>query len=157
MSKPLKAFITYSHEDEQKRKQLRTRLAVMEGNGEIKLRDDTDITAGGKARQEDILKEVANSDILLYLVSADSLASKNCNKELTEAVRAEKRVIPIILESCDWLRDRLSNFQALPDKGDPINRMARMKALVGKTLWMVCRKAVEEMQTVNRMRSSDDI
>ena len=122
MSEPLKAFITYSHEDEQKRKKLRTCLAVMERKGEIEPRDDTDITAGGKARQEDILKEVANSDILLYLVSAASLASKNCNKELTEAVRTGKRVIPIILESCDWLNDRLSDFQALPDKGKPINK-----------------------------------
>ena len=90
MSKPLKAFITYSHEDDQKRKKFRTCLAVMEGEGEIKLRDDTDITAGGKARQEDILKEVVNSDMLLYLVSAASLASKNCNKELTEAVKVGK-------------------------------------------------------------------
>ena len=94
----------------------------MERTGKIKLWDDGDITAGGKARQEDILKEIADSDILLYLVSADSLASENCNKELTEAVRTEKQVIPIILESCDWLNDRLSDFQALPDKGKPINK-----------------------------------
>ncbi len=122
MSKPLKVFITYSHEDDQKRKKLRTRLAVMERNGEIEPRDDTDIAPGGKARQEDILKEVANSDMLLYLVSAASLASENCNKELTEAVRVGSRVIPIILESCDWLNDRLSNFQVLPDKGKSINK-----------------------------------
>ena len=94
----------------------------MERTGKIKLWDDSDIAAGGNARQEHILKEVADSDILLYLVSTDSLASENCNKELTEAVRAEKRVIPIILESCDWLNDRLSDFQALPDKGNPINK-----------------------------------
>ena len=94
----------------------------MERTGKIKLWDDSDIAAGGKARQEDILKEIADSDILLYLVSADSLASENCNKELTEAVRTGKRVIPIILEGCDWLNDRLSDFQALPDKGEPINK-----------------------------------
>ena len=93
MSKPLKVFITYSHENGQKKKKLRTYLAVMERTGKIKLWDDGDITAGGNARQEHILKEVADSDILLYLVSADSLASENCNKELTEAVRAERRVI----------------------------------------------------------------
>ena len=65
---------------------------------------DGDITGGSKARQEDILKEVADSDVLLYLVSAWSLASENCNKELAEALRAEIIVIPIILESCDWLK-----------------------------------------------------
>ena len=122
MSKPLNAFITHSQEDKQKKKKLRMCLAVMERDGKLQLQDDDDITAGGKARQEDILREVADSDILLYLVSAASLASENCSKELTEAVRAERRVIPIILESCDWLGDRLSNFEVLPDKGNPINK-----------------------------------
>ena len=145
MSEPLKAFITYSHENEQKRKKLRTYLAVMERNSKIKLRDDTDITAGGEACQEDILKEVADSDILLYLVSADSLASENCNKELTEAVRGEKRVIPIILESCDWLNDRLSDFQALPDKGDPINKW-QPESDGWQNVVDGIREAVEEMQ-----------
>ena len=145
MSNPLKVFITYSHEDEQKRKQLRMRLAVMERNGEIEPRDDTDITAGGNASQEDILKEFANSDILLYLVSAASLASKNCNKELTEAVRLGKRVIPIILESCDWLHDRLSNFQALPTKGEPINKW-QPESDGWQNVVDGIREAVEEMQ-----------
>ena len=118
---PLKVFITYSHEDDENRKELRKRLDVMEKNGEIKPRDDTDIPAGGDARQQAILKEVAGSDILLYLVSADSLASENCNKELTEAGNAKRKVIPIILESCDWMNHRISYHQALPDKCQPIN------------------------------------
>ena len=49
--------------------------------GKIVLQDDDDIIAGCNARQEHILKKVANSDILLYLVFADSLASENCNAE----------------------------------------------------------------------------
>ena len=65
MNKPLKVFITYSHEDDHKRIKLRTCLAVMKRTGEIALRDDSDINPGGKARQDDILKEVADSDILL--------------------------------------------------------------------------------------------
>ncbi len=146
MSKPLKTFITYSHEDDQKRKKLRTCLVVMERADEITLRDDSDINPGGRARQEDILKEVADSGILLYLVSAASLASENCNKELTEAVRVEKRIIPIILESCDWLNDRLSDFQALPDKGKPINRW-QPESDGWQNVVDGIRKAVEEMQT----------
>ena len=145
MNEPLKAFITYSHENEQKRKKLRTCLAVMERAGKIKLRDDSDITAGGNARQEHILKEVADSDILLYLVSTDSLASENCNKELTEAVRVEGRVIPIILESCDWLNDRLSNFQALPDKGKPISEW-KPEDRGWQDVVNGIRKAVDKMQ-----------
>ncbi len=122
MNNPLKGFITYSHKDDRKRKRLRTCLAVMEEAGEIDLKDDTDITAGGEACQEDILKEVTGADILLYLVSVNSLASENCNKELIEAVRAGRTIISIILESCDWLKHQLSDFAVLPHKGKPINK-----------------------------------
>ena len=141
----LKIFITYAHQDTEAQKKLKTHLAVMERTGKIKLWDDGDITAGGNARQEHILKEVADSDILLYLASADSLASENCNKELTEAVRAEKRVIPIILESCDWLNDRLSDFQALPEKGNPINKW-QLESDGWQNVVDGIREAVEEMQ-----------
>ena len=143
---PLKIFITYAHQDTEEQKKLKTHLAVMEREGKIKLWDDGDITVGGSARQEHILKEVADSDVLLYLVSPDSLASENCNKELTEAVRAEKRVIPIILESCDWLNDRLSDFQVLPDKGNPINKW-QPEDDGWQSVVDGIRKAIEEMQS----------
>ena len=152
MNTPLKTFITHSHNDKQKKTKLRTYLAVMEGAGEIKLWDDDDIIPGGKARQEDILNEVTDSDILLYLVSADSLASENCNKELTEAVRTEKRIIPIILESCDWLHDRLSGFEVLPDKGKPINKW-KPESDGWQNVVDGIRKVVEEMQTATNSQS----
>jgi len=121
MGEPLKVFITYSHNDRQQNTELKTRLAVMESKGKIKLWDDNEILPGDEW-YKDISTNLAASDILLYLVSAMSLASKNCNKELAEALNAEIRVIPIILESCDWLNHQLSDFQALPDKGLPINK-----------------------------------
>ena len=120
MSKPLKGFITYSHEDTEAKKELRKRLAVMAQQNELVTWDDGQLTPGDKALQEDILKKVEDSDLLLYLVSAASLASKNCNKELAEALNQKIRVIPIILEHCDWLRHQLSSFEVLPYKGKPI-------------------------------------
>ena len=123
MSKPLKGFITYSHEDTAgKEDELRKRLAVMEQQNELVTWDDGQLTPGDGALQEDILKKVADSGLLLYLVSAASLASKNCNKELAEALKQEIRVIPIILEHCDWLRHQLSGFEVLPSKGKPISK-----------------------------------
>ena len=121
-NEPLKGFITYSHEDVEKKEELRKHLAVMEQQNELVTWDDGQFTPGDKALQEDILKEVADSDVLLYLVSAASLASENCNKELAEALKREIRVIPIILEHCDWLNHRLSGFEVLPDKGLPITK-----------------------------------
>ena len=91
-------------------------LAVMESEGKIKLWDDNEILPGDEW-YKDISDNLTTSDMLLYLVSTASLASKNCNKELAEALSANIRVIPVILENCDWLNHQLSAFQALPDKG----------------------------------------
>ena len=120
MGELLKVFITYSHEDTNSKNKLRQCLAVMESEGLITIWHDNEILPGDKW-YEDISKNLPDSDILLYLVSASSLASKNCNKELAEALSGEIRVIPIILEDCDWLNHQLSDIQALPDQGKPIN------------------------------------
>ncbi len=146
MSKPLKGFIAYSHENTTEKDTLRTYLAVMKQQNKLVTWHDGDITGGDKARQEDILKEVADSDILLYLVSATSLASKNCNKELAEALNFDIRVISIILEDCDWQNHQLSDFQALPDKGKPINEW-QPESKGWQNVVDGIRKAVEEMQS----------
>ena len=122
MNEPLKGFITYSHENTEQKDELRKRLAVMEQQNELVTWDDGQLTPGDGALQEDILEKVADSDLLLYLTSAASLASKNCNKELAEALKQEIRVIPIILEHCDWLRHQLNGFEVLPHKGKPITK-----------------------------------
>ena len=144
MGEPLKVFITYSHNDRQQNTELKTCLAVMESEGKIKLGDDNEILPGDEWYKA-ISTNLAASDILLYLVSATSLASKNCNKELAEALNFNIRVIPIILEDCDWQHHQLSDFQVLPDKGKPINKW--QPASDGwQNVVDGIRKAVEEMQ-----------
>ncbi len=145
MNKPLKGFIAYSHKDTEKKDELRIRLDVMRQQNKLVTWHDGDITGGGKARQEEILKEVADSDILLYLVSAASLASENCKKELAEALNFNIRVIPIILEHSDWLNHQLSDFQAFPDKGKPINEW-EPESKGWQNVVDGVRKVVEEMQ-----------
>ena len=144
MSEPLKVFITYSHNDRQQNTELKTRLAVMESEGKVRLWDDNEILPGDEW-YKDISTNLAASDILLYLVPAYSLASENCNKELAEALSSEIRVIPIILESCDWLNHQLSDFQSLPDKDQPINKW-QPESDGWQNVVDGIRKAVEEMQ-----------
>ena len=145
MSEPLKGFITYSHENTEAKNELRKRLAVMEQNNELITWNDGQLTPGDGALQEDILEKVADSDLLLYLVSAASLASKNCNRELAKALKEELRIIPIILEDCDWLRHRISNFEVLPYKGKPINEW-QPESKGWQDVVKGIRKAVHEMQ-----------
>ena len=119
MKKGLKIFITYAHKNSDAKDELITSLDVLKQNGLIDIWHDNEILHGDKWRDE-IFNNLADSDILLYLTCRYSLASENCNKELTAALKPNIRVIPIILEHCDWKNHQLSEFQALPDKGKPI-------------------------------------
>ena len=121
MSKPLKGFITYSHEDTEAKDKLITRLAVMKQQNELVTWHDNEMLPSDKWREEIFSTRLPDSDLLLYLVSAASLASENCNKELGIALKKNIKPIPIILEDCDWKKHQLGDFQALPDKGNPIN------------------------------------
>ena len=110
MSKPLKIFLTYARKDKEARDKLITSLAVMKHQGLIEIWHDSEMYDGDKWQDETFSKHLPSSDLLLYLVSADSLASENCYKELAAALSAEIRVIPIILGRCDWLHHQLSRF-----------------------------------------------
>ena len=121
MSKPLKGFITYSHEDTEAKDKLITRLAVMKQQNELVTWHDNEMLPSDKWREEIFSTYLPDSDLLLYLVSAASLASENCNKELGIALKKNIKPIPIILEDCDWKKHQLGQFQALPDRGHPIN------------------------------------
>ena len=120
MSKPLKGFITYSHKDKKAKGKLLTCLEPMKHEGLIDLWHDNEILPGDKWRDA-IFNNLADSDLLLYLTSAYSLESENCNKELAAALTAEKKVIPIILERCGWKSHKLENLQNMSAKGLYLN------------------------------------
>ncbi len=145
MSEALKIFITYSHKDTTSKGELITCLDVMKSEGLIKVWHDNEILPGDKWRDA-IFSNLANSDILLYLTSSSSLASESCNEELSEALNAKIRVIPVILESCDWLHHQLSDFQALPDKGKPITEWEH-ESDGWQNVVEGIRKSVTEMQS----------
>ena len=144
MSKPLKIFVTYSHKDTAAKEELITLLAVMKREGLIDIWHDNEIT-GGERWRDAIFRNLANSDLLLYLVSASSLDSEICNMELVRSLDKNTRVIPIILEPCDWLNYQLSNFQVLPNEGTPISEW-RLESKGWQNVLDGIRKVVEEMQ-----------
>ncbi|MYG08792.1 tetratricopeptide repeat protein, partial [Candidatus Poribacteria bacterium] len=146
-------FITYSHKDLKAKEQLITFLAAMKSEGSINIWSDNEILPGDTWR-DSISKKLAESDILLYLVSDNSLASESCNRELAEALNTNVRVIPIILERCDWLDHQLSDFQVLPDKGRPINLWENESEGWQSTVAGI-RKVIHQMQT--QAASSSDI
>ena len=121
MKDPFKVFITYSHTDSHQEDELKVQLASLEEEGIITIWDDNKILPGD-IWENTIFDNLAEADILIYLVSAASLQSTNCNRELTEALSIAIRVIPIILEECNWQNHQLAGFQGLPERGRPINQ-----------------------------------
>ena len=153
MSKPLKVFITYAHKDSEAKDEFITRLAVLKSEGLISIWHDNEIVPGDRWREAIFSTHLPTSDMLLYLVSAYSLASDNCNKELGIALDEKIRIIPIILECCDWKNHQLSDFQALPDKGRPITKWPD-KSEGWQSVIDGVRRSIHKIQSQSDMSSS---
>ncbi|HET6630751.1 MAG TPA: toll/interleukin-1 receptor domain-containing protein [Woeseiaceae bacterium] len=120
----MKAFISYSHHDESALDRLHTHLAMLRREGRIVDWFDREILAGGVLDKE-ITKQLETCYLFLPLVSPEFLASNYCYE--TEMARAlerhdagEVRVVPIIIEPCDWTASPLRKLKALPKDGKPV-------------------------------------
>ena len=72
-----KVFISYSHTDENYRKELEKHLSVLKRNGYIDTWTDRELIAGENWGTQ-IAKEIEEAKIILLLVSSDFLASNYC-------------------------------------------------------------------------------
>jgi hypothetical protein len=120
-----KAFISYSHRDEKFLDRLHKHLAMLRREGAIDVWVDRRIEAGGKIDKE-VAGALESSDLFLALVSPDFLDSNYCYEQemqsaLARSVDGSLRIVPIILEPCDWQASPLSQFKALPKDGHPIS------------------------------------
>jgi hypothetical protein len=119
------AFISYSHSDEKALDRLHKHLAVLAREEELSTWHDRAILPGDKIEGK-IAAELDECGLFIALVSPDYLASQYCyDKEFERAqVLAEAgqlRIVPIILEPCDWLSSPISQYKALPKDGLPIS------------------------------------
>jgi len=119
-----KAFISYSHKDSAILDRLHTHLAILRREGTINEWYDRQILAGGELSQE-ISSELQKAKLFLALVSPDFLSSNYCYEiEMKMAIELHEagkiRIIPIIVEPCDWQSSPLARFKAIPRDGKPI-------------------------------------
>ena len=120
----MKAFISYSHTDEQRRKRLETHLAVLGREGRIEEWFDRKILAGSRIGAE-IDERLEWCELFLPLVSPDFLASDYCyEREMSIALERHRtndaRVVPIIIEPCDWRHTPLGELKAVPRDAEPV-------------------------------------
>jgi hypothetical protein len=120
-----KAFISYSHRDEKALERLHIHLATLRREKKITAWYDREILAGDDIDDE-ISVNLSDSDLFLALVSPDFLASNYCyEREMAKALERHAegslRVVPIILEPCDWKTTPLGKLKALPKDGKAIS------------------------------------
>lgn len=124
----MKAFISYSHEDEKYLKRLETHLVQIKREGVLQSWTDNEIKVGENL-SETISDELSNSDLFIALISPDYIASNYCyEKEFETALEMlgnkEIMIIPIICEPCDWTNTPFKNLLAVPKDGKPISEWA---------------------------------
>ena len=121
----MRAFISYSHQDEARKDRLVIHLTQMQRDGLLDAWHDRKILAGGQF-SDDIDIELDRFDLFLPLVSPDFLHSRYCyeiemSRAIERASASDVHIVPIILEPCDWHSSPLSKFKALPKDGKPIS------------------------------------
>lgn len=124
MTIPLKLFISYSKHDQVHKDTLLKHLAGLRRQDKIVTWNDHDLLPGEEWDAR-IKQELGKADIVLYLVSADSMATdyiQNIELPLIEArcQKGECKLVPVIVRHCDWLDLDFAKYYALPSKGKPV-------------------------------------
>jgi len=143
-----KLFFSYSHRDSDLRDELEIHLAALKREGVLETWHDRRIGAG-KEFENEISNHLEEADIILLLVSPYFIASDYCYEiEMTRAMQRHEdgaaRVIPVILEPCEWQRLPFGRLQATPPDGRPISKFPN-KHDGFLEVTRAIRKAVEEL------------
>ena len=118
MARPMKLFISYAREDEEYKDELEKRLKPYVRNQTIHSWSDRAILPGSEW-DEEIKLAMASSDMILFLISSDFLASDYIHDvEIARAMekyeKGELRIVPIVVRTSDLSQLKIKQFQALP-------------------------------------------
>ncbi len=124
MSNPVNIFIAYSRSDAAFLDELRRHLMPLTRASRIKVWYDGEIEAGRNWEAE-IKKSLAGAEIIVLMVSSDSIGSDYFyGNEVAAALERHEngtaRVVPLIIRACQWTETPLKNLQALPKDGRPV-------------------------------------
>lgn len=119
-----KVFISYAHEDEAYKDQLKKHLKPLVRQKKLEIWDDRSINAGTEWNAE-IHEAMQAAEIMLLLISNDFINSDfifdvELKHGLERHAAGTARVIPIILRDCDWTEMEFAKLQALPKNAKPI-------------------------------------
>lgn len=109
------AFISYSHRDVAFARRLRDALGA---RGKTAWLDESGIRPA--ERWEGALtRAIEGADVIVFVISPDSVGSTECGSELAHAARNGKRIIPVLHRPIDMATApaELGQFQFIPSRG----------------------------------------
>lgn len=114
-------FLSYSHKDEHYRKAVAAHFGVIAKHHHVTVWTDKRLQGGDRWRDE-IGRVIAQADLVVLLVSQHALTSDFILAEEVEpALKASKRVYPILVRDCDWQGvDWLAKLQVRPEGAQPL-------------------------------------
>ncbi len=120
----MKIFISYSRKDKLYKNELLKQLSSLQRDKIIDGWHDSKLLPGDKW-DEGIKKALYECDIVLFLVSADLMASEYINNTEIKISREryenkEIKIIPVITRPCAW-ESTFGEFQALPKNAKPLS------------------------------------
>jgi len=123
-----RVFYSYSHKDEDLRDRLGTYLAPLKRQEKISEWHDRKIEPGTDWDTE-INVKLNSADLILFLVSADFLASEYCfgvevERAFVRLKRGDVTVVPVLLKPCLWEESRFSELQIIPRDAKPLTSWA---------------------------------
>ena len=124
-AEPFEVFYSYSHDDEEYRKELEKALTMLRRQGLITNWNFHEIVPGQEG--DPIIKQhLERARIILLLVSSDFLFSEYCYEtELRRAIERHDRndavVIPIFVRACDFSGAAFEKLQSLPSERKAIS------------------------------------
>ena len=155
---PVRIFMAYSRKDAAYLNEIRTALIPLERRGDIKLWYDGAIVAG-QTWDNTIKENLHTADIVLLLLSSDSLASDYFyEQEVANALvrhhKGESKVVPIIVRDCLWEETQLAHLQALPQDAKPIVAWTNPNAAY-RSIAVGVKELVEEIQQNRKLHAEE--
>lgn len=128
----VKLFYSYCHADESYRNSLDKALTTLKQNNLLTDWHDRKIIAG-QSITEKIRNEMSSSDIIVFLLSPDFIASPSCIDEWKMAKEMAKQspieLVPVIVRPCAWSDfDGMSEILVLPTDGKAVSTWSNADA-----------------------------
>ena len=150
---PIRLFYSYSHKDEELRKELEDHLSLLRRQGVISGWHDRMIGAGEEWKGQ-LDKNLEEAQIILLLISPSFLASDYCYDIETERAldrhdKGEAKVIPVLLRPVDWEGAPFARLQGLPIDLRPVTTWTNRDEAF-KNIAQGIRRAIEGMRNGTR-------